>query len=146
MNWDDYVRKILRKPSCFDDIVLSFGDDNQVNVPPIIKASIFILEKISNTHGIHNVIVFPERMQTSFIFTIMKTIYNIMTGKISYCYDPYGFTKGQKLKFENCVMEFDTIEKSENGKEKIFVKFGKLDMVCDWVGSLFQVQILNVHF
>lgn len=125
MNWDDYVRKILRKPSCFDDIVLSFGDDNQVNVPPIIKASIFILEKISNTHGIHNVIVFPERMQTSFIFTIMKTIYNIMTGKISYCYDPYGFTKGQKLKFENCVMEFDTIEKSENGKEKIFVKFAE---------------------
>ena len=99
MNWDDYVRKILRKPSCFDDIVLSFGDDNQVNVPPIIKASIFILEKISNTHGIHNVIVFPERMQRIYL-TIMKGI--IYDRKISYCYDPYGF-KGQKLKFE-CVM------------------------------------------
>ncbi len=124
MNWDDYVRELVRRPSYLDNIVLSLGDDTHIHVPPIIKASVFILEQINN-HNVHNVIVFPERIQTSFIFTIMKTIYNIKTGKISYCYDPYGFTKGQKLKFENCVMEFDTIEKSENGKEKIFVKFAE---------------------
>jgi len=125
MNWNDYVKELLRRPSCFDNIVLSLGDDTQVSVPPIIKASIFILENIGNTQGIHNVIVFPERIQTSFIFTIMKIIYNIETGEIGYCYDPHKFTKGQKLKFENCVMEFDSIKKCEDGKEKIFVKFAE---------------------
>jgi len=125
MNWDDYIREILRKPSCFDNVVLSFGNDTQINVPPIIKASVFILDRISRNQGIHNAIIFPERLQASFIFAIMKTIYSIETGKIEYCYDPYRFTKGQKLKFENCVMEFDTIKKCEDGKEKIFVKFAE---------------------
>lgn len=125
MNWDDYVREILRKPSCIDNIVLSLENGTQINVPPIIKTSILILEQISNTQGINNVIVFPEKTLTSFIFVIMKTIYNIETGKIEYCYDPYRFTKGQKLKFENCVMEFDGIERCEDGDEKIFVKFAE---------------------
>lgn len=125
MNWDDYIREILKKPSCFDNVVLSLGNDAQIDVPPIIKASIYILESIIKTQGIHNVIVFPERIQSSFVFSIMKIIYNIATGKIGYSYDPSRFTKGQKLKFENCVVEFESIEKCEDGKEKIFVKFAE---------------------
>ncbi|NMA65578.1 MAG: hypothetical protein GX957_04960, partial [Clostridiaceae bacterium] len=123
MNWNDYIREILRKPSCFDNVVLSFENNTKIDVPPIIKASLFILDSITKTQGVHNVIVFPEKTQTSFIFAVLKVIYNVITGKIGYCYDPYRFTKGQKLKFKNFVMEFDTIEKDKNGEEKIFVWF-----------------------
>lgn len=123
MNWNDYIRGILRKPSCFDNVVLSFENNTKIDVPPIIKASLFILDSITKTQGVHNVIVFPEKTQTSFIFAVLKVIYNVITGKIGYCYDPYRFTKGQKLKFKNFVMEFDTIEKDKNGEEKIFVWF-----------------------
>jgi len=158
MNWDDYVREILRKPSCLDNVVLSFGNDTQINVPPIIKASIFILEHINRTQGIQNVIVFPESVQTSFIFAIMKTIYSIKTGKIGYCYDPYRFTKGQKLKFENCVMEFDSIKRCDDGKEMIFVKFAEnltyglpIELApyfqsTDTERSLSKFQVFTKHF
>jgi len=125
MNWDEYVRDILRKPSCLDNIFLSLDFDKQVSVPPIIKASICILDQISEIKGIHNVIVFPERIYTALIFVILKIINDIETGKLGYCYDPYRFTKGQKLKLENCVMEFDAIEICDDGREKIFVKFAE---------------------
>jgi len=126
MNWNDYVRGLIKKPSCFDRMLLSFGDDAQLQVPPIVKASVLILEHIINTQSIHNVIVFPEKIQTSVLFLIMKTIYDIINGKTGYSYDPYKFTKGQKLKYENCVMEFDSIEKSDNGKELIHVKLADI--------------------
>ena len=125
MNWDDYVRKMLKEPSCLDNITLSFGNDTYTSVPPIIKASLFILDQIYSDNDIYNVLVFPERIQTSVIFAIGEVINKIATGKIQYNYDPYKFKKGQKLKFGNYIVRFLSIDKCEDGKERIFVRFAE---------------------
>src|SRR5690606_551189 len=110
---------------CLDNITLSFGNDTYTSVPPIIKASLFILDQIYSDNDIYNVLVFPERIQTSVIFAIGEVINKIATGKIQYNYDPYKFKKGQKLKFGNYIVRFLSIDKCEDGKERIFVRFAE---------------------
>lgn len=128
MEWREYVKEIVAEPSCLDSILMSFFGEASVCIPPVIKASVLMLEKIIAAQGFHNVIVFPERIQSSFIFAISKLIYNIITGKIEKTYDPDTFVPGQKLKIKNNVMEFlciqTGIEGNPNDKRmRIWVQF-----------------------
>ncbi|MHC1745631.1 MAG: DrmE family protein [Negativicutes bacterium] len=125
MEWKEYIQHVLQKKSIFDSMELSIhGETKIVRVPPLIKASISMLENMISMQRCHNIFVFPEKTQSVFIFAVLKSIYNIMVGKIGKIYDPHLFVKGQKLKFKNCVMEFDRIEiVKSSGRELLFVKF-----------------------
>lgn len=128
MEWKEYLKGIITEPSCLDNISMSFSGEEPVCIPPVIKASILMLEKMMAAQGVHNVIVFPERIQSSFIFAISKLIHSITSGKIKKTYDPYNFAPGQKLKIKNNIMEFLRIQTGIQGNPtdkriRIWVQF-----------------------
>ena len=83
MEWQDYVAQLLSQKSSFDGIILSFEDNaHSVGIPPIIKASVLMLDKMIAHQGKFNILVFPERIQSIFIFTLIKLLHNIAEGKI----------------------------------------------------------------
>ena len=46
MEWQEYISRILADSASFDGISLSFGEAEEFAVPPIIKASVLILDKM----------------------------------------------------------------------------------------------------
>lgn len=115
MEWHDYVAQLLSQESSFDGISLSFEDDaHSVCVPPIIKASVLMLDKMIANQGKFNILVFPERIQSIFIFTLVKLLHNIAEGQIKRDYDPDAFRPGEKLKLGNAVVEFVGIEEEKD--------------------------------
>lgn len=124
MEWSDYLKKLIEDENNFDGITLSLdGGANVIEVPPIIRASIFMLDKMLENQGKYQVIVFPEKAQSTFIFSIVYLIHNIIDGKIKQKYDPHSFVPGEKLKIGNAVVEFVCFEFYE-GKEHIKIKLG----------------------
>lgn len=112
MEWNDYISRLLSQKSSFDGISLSFEDSTTpVDVPPIVKASILILDKMTEHQSKFNIIAFPERKQSIFIFTLIKLIHSIAEGKIECAYSPEAFKPGEKLKLGNAVVEFVGVEK-----------------------------------
>lgn len=117
LEWEDYVAQLLSQESSFDGISLSFEDSSHsVGIPPIIKASVLMLDKMIEHQGKFNILVFPERIQSIFIFTLVKLLHNIAEGRIKRDYDPDAFMPGEKLKLGNAVVEFVGIEKSKAGR------------------------------
>ena len=115
LEWHDFVEQLLSEESSFDGISLSFdGTAHSVGVPPIIKASVLMLDKMITHQGKFNILVFPERIQSIFIFTLIKLLHNIAEGKIERAYNPEAFKPGEKLKLGNAVVEFVGIEENKN--------------------------------
>lgn len=115
LEWHDYIAQLLAQESSFDGISLSFEDNAApVGVPPIIKASVLMLDKMIEHQGKFNILVFPERIQSIFIFTLIKLLHNIAEGKIERAYDPEAFRLGEKLKLGNAIVEFVGIEENED--------------------------------
>ena len=122
LEWHDYVSQLLTQKSSFDGISLSLGDDaHPVGVPPIIKVSVLMLDKMIAHQGKFNILVFPERIQSIFIFTLIKLLHNIEEGKIERAYDPEAFKPGEKLKLGNAVVEFVGIDE-RNSKQRMRIK------------------------
>lgn len=127
LEWHEYVEQLLQSESAFDGISLSFGGDpNDIGVPPIIKSSILMLDKMIQHQGKYNIIVFPERVQSIFIFTLMKLMHNIAQGKIESLYNPAAFHPGEKLKLGNAVVEFMGLEERD-GKPCLKIRLADLD-------------------
>lgn len=127
LEWQDYVSHILADSASFDGIRLSFEDSEQeFEVPPIIKASILMLDKMLQHQGPFNILVFPERIQSIFIFSIIKLLYNISEGRIDQSYDPEKFIPGEKLKLGKAVVEFMRIEVVD-GKKHMRLRLSDLE-------------------
>lgn len=125
LEWQDYVARLLSSKSSFDGIKLSFdGSDRSIGVPPIIKSSILMLDKMQERQGRFNILVFPERIQSIFIFTLVKLLYNISEGKIDHAYDPSSFVAGDRLKFGSVVAEFVALEE-ENGHMRMKIRLAE---------------------
>lgn len=114
LEWHEYVEQLLQSESAFDGLSLSFGENQKdTGIPPIIKSSILMLDKMIQHQGKYNIIVFPERVQSIFIFTLMKLMHNIAQGKIERHYDPATFHPGEKLKLDNAIVEFMGLEERD---------------------------------
>lgn len=117
MEWQDYVSQLLSSRSSFDEISLSFDDSGETfSVPPIIKTSILMLDKMQSNRGRFNILVFPERIQSIFIFTLVELLYSISEGRIDSSYDPDAFEPGEKLRFGTAVAEFVGTEERDGQK------------------------------
>lgn len=128
MKWDEYIKDVVTIPSPLDQLTITLSDYPPIPIPPVIKATLHILEKMGESKSIHNVIVFPERILSGYLLMISSVIHNIVSGKIEWGYDPKQFMCGQKLKYGNCVMEFIEIKDKSNETMKIprkrmFLKF-----------------------
>lgn len=129
LEWHDFVEQLLSEESSFDGISLSFdGTAHSVGVPPIIKASVLMLDKMITHQGKFNILVFPERIQSIFIFTLIKLLHNIAEGKIERAYDPEAFKPGEKLKLGNAVVEFVGIEDEKN-ERRMKIKVADLTII-----------------
>lgn len=127
LEWQEYISRILAGSASFDGISLSFDDSEQeFEVPPIIKASILMLDKMLQHQGTFNILVFPERIQSIFIFSIIKLLYNISEGRIDQSYDPEKFIPGEKLKLGKAVVEFMRIEVVD-GKKHMRLRLSDLE-------------------
>lgn len=114
LKWNEYIEELAHVETTFQGIDFSFGDGRVIDgTPPIIKTSILMLDKIKENMGRNNIIVFPEKAQSSFLFMVMTVLHNIAEGKISSAYDPTTFQKGQKLKLGNAVVEFQGLEEQD---------------------------------
>ena len=117
LEWSEYLDQLLMHQGVFDDICISFGEDQELNhIPPIIKASILMLDQIQEHQGRLNIIVFPERVQSIFIFTFVKLLHNINEEKIKRAYNPENFSPGDRLKLGNVVAEFIGLTEGAEGK------------------------------
>ena len=123
LSWNEYIEELLSTPTVLDNMSLQYGD-NAIAVSPIVKASIQMLESMIETEGRHNVFVFPEIKELLYEFVLAKIVFNVAAGKINITYDPHTFKSGQKLKYKNCVIEFDRyVERDFDGKERIYIRF-----------------------
>jgi len=126
IEWHEYVEQLLQSNSIFDGLSLSLGDDIQAShIPPIVKSSILMLDKMVVHQGKYNILIFPERMQSIFIFTLMKLLHDIAQGEIEKAYNPSAFQPGEKLKLGKAVVEFLGIEDCE-GKLRMKIRLADL--------------------
>lgn len=117
MEWSEYIDQVLSSESSFDGIRFSFNDGKRpVGVPPIIKASILMLDRMQECQGNCNIIVFPERIQSAYIFTLTMLLHNISEGRIGRTYDPDAFSPGERLKFGKAIVEFVGTEERDGKK------------------------------
>lgn len=120
--WNEYIESLLSEPSVLDNMSLQYGD-NDTRISPIVKASIEMLESMISTEGPHNIFVLPEIKELLYEFVLSKIVYNVGAGKINITYDPSSFKQGQKLKYKNCVVAFDSFYIDKNGVEQLRIKF-----------------------
>lgn len=127
IEWNDYIANLLSTDKEFESLTISLEEGRAGSeLPPLIKASILMLDKMIENQGRLNVLVFPERTQSLFIFTLMKLFHDISSGKINSNYDPTNFEVGDKLKVGNAVVEYLGTE-IRNGKACICIKLADLN-------------------
>lgn len=127
MEWRAYIEQLLAQPVGFDGLSLSLGDTGpSFGVPPIIKASVLMLDKMMDRQGQFNVLVFPEKVQSIFIFTLVKLLYNISEGRINRKYNPEKFQVGERLRLGKAVVEYLGITE-KNGKKMMSLRLADID-------------------
>lgn len=127
IEWNEYVAYLLSSGKDLDNLNISLDNGRtKTEVPPLIRVSVTMLDKMIEHQGRLNVLVFPERIQSIFIFTLMKLFHNISSGKIQSNYDPTGFKSGEKLKVGNSVVEYLGVEE-RNGQTCVNVRLADMD-------------------
>ncbi len=124
MKWNDYLNSILSQETNIDDIVIG-KDGNKRLLTPILKASILLLMKMSSENDKNHIFVFPNTNSIKIKFLISKTIFDILSGRITSEYDPYSFVNGQKLRYEDCIVVFEKCETEKDGREFITISFSE---------------------
>lgn len=136
IEWKEYIEKLLSKRDSVDDIKLSFnGGKTIVPVPPIVKVSIFMLDKMLENQGSRQIFVFPERKQTALVFALARIIRNIFIGKVEKDYTPENFIPGEKLKLGNAVVEYLGVEE-KNGKKYLVLRMSNMDKCSAVISTL----------
>lgn len=128
MYWAEYLEEVIKKEKCLDNIKIDI-ENQRIELPKIVKVSVFLLEKMIKNQGQNNIFVFPDNEQIPFLLMLSKVIYNILVGKIENQYSPETFKNGQILKIGNCVTQFLEIGEDSTipGKKLIFLKFADID-------------------
>ena len=127
MEWNDYLNRVIETKTEFDGISIC-ANGISFSIPPMVKASVLMLDDITNNQGENNIIVFPTTKTLGLSFLLAETIHSIATGVIGVGYDPHTFQKGQKLRYMDCVVVFDGCDASEeDGQERIWITFGGKD-------------------
>lgn len=127
MKWNEYISYMLSSEKGFKNLSISLdGGHTVTDIPSLIQISISMLDKILERQGIFNIIVFPEKVQSFLIFTLIKLFHNISTGVIKSNYDPSDFAIGEKLKVGNAIVEFRGIQEID-GKQYFEIKLADVN-------------------
>lgn len=122
MNWNEFVKEKLNQESWIEGLSLQYkNEESTFDFPPMIKFSLWLAENKTENDKKRLNIVFPEKKELFFLFSLLKVINDIYNGIVEVTYDPHAFIKGQKLKYGNCVVEFDSIHRN-NANEMLCIK------------------------
>lgn len=136
IEWDEYVSNLLLKPDDIDGITVSFdAGKTMIQIPPIVKVSILILDKMLKNQGYKQIMIFPERQETALVFALARVIHIICIGEIEKEYDPASFNLGEKLKIGNAVVEYLGIEESD-GQKYLLLRMSDLDKLRTPISTL----------
>lgn len=114
MEWEEYVSSLLLAGKEYENMAVSMNDGKTLSeIPPIITASVYMLEKMETKKSRLNVLVFPEKVQSFFFFVSMKLFHSISSGEIQSSYNPSDFVPGERLKVGNAIVEFVELEERE---------------------------------
>lgn len=145
IEWNDYLANLLSSDKEFESLTISLEEGHLTTIiPPIVKASVIMLDKMIEKQGKRNVLVFPEKTQSIFIFILMKLFHNISSGKIKSNYDPTNFSIGERLKVGNAVVEYLGTE-VRDGKTCIIIKLADLCSCSAPIEYLPIFQKANTH-
>ena len=145
MEWSEYISYLLSYGKDLENLTISLDEGHtETEIPPLIRVSIIMLDKMIERQGQRNVIVFPEHIQSVFIFTLMKLFHNILLGKIQSNYDPTDFTVGEKLKVGNAVVEYLGNE-LRNGKTYLNIRLADIDKVSAPINYLPVFQRVSTN-
>lgn len=123
MSWDQYLNGLLHRETELDDITISVDGSLTFSVPPIIKASVLLADDLKSTSR-YNSLMFPEKQISSFLYALLRTLYNMEEDRIGQSYDPASFEEGQLLKFNNHVARFLKFELGNgDNPARIWVEF-----------------------
>ncbi len=124
MNWEEYLQDLLKKENCLDNISINL-EGQRIDLPPIVKVSLFLHEKMIKNQGGRNIFVFPDSEQIPFLLMLSKVIFNITSGQVENQYSPEKFKPGQIMKIGNCVTQFLEVGEHPHipGKKVIILKF-----------------------
>ena len=123
LNWTSYVKSQLDESNFLSNLKITHSNNanESLSVPPIVRLSIDLMNRLFDADASHVAVVFPEKTQTMLLLAIFKVISDIMSGEAERTYDPSSFKKGQKLKCKNCVVEFDRVDEWD-GKTRIYIR------------------------
>jgi len=95
MNWSEFAKENLNQDSWIDGLSLQYkSEENTLDLPPMIKFSLSLAENKSKTDKKRLNIVFPEKKELFFLFTLAKAINDIYNGTVAVSYDPHTFING----------------------------------------------------
>jgi hypothetical protein len=130
LSWETVSTALLDSKSFFDDWHLTIpGNSFEPSIPRIIKLTLKLIENSLAGKLNKIIIVYPERMYLPSMTVVLKAISDIISGYFDMDHILHQFHPDQKLKIDNLVCKFISIEK-RNGKEMIHVKFADINWLC----------------
>lgn len=136
IKWEEYIKQLITEPDSVDGVSISFDEGKTVtSIPPIVKVSVLMLDKMIEKQGNKQMFVFPERQQTALSLVLVRVIRNIFMGKIGVEYNPEAFCPQDKLKLGNAVVEFLRVENN-----RIFLHMADLDEYSAPISMLPMLQ------
>jgi len=128
MNWNDYVNSLQRSNLWAERLNIRLpGYNEKISIPSIITTSISLVDNVILAGYKKIIIVLPEKSKLAFMFIIAKIVKDIINGNNEKKYDIHEFVTGEKLKYENCIVQFERIDTDKSTlKERMYVNFSDL--------------------
>src|SRR5699024_12664897 len=77
MEWNEYISYMLSSGKEFKNLSISLdGGHTVTDIPLLVQMSIYMLDKMYEKQGPFNIFVFPEKVQSFLIFTLIKLFHN----------------------------------------------------------------------
>lgn len=108
MKWNEIRGKALSEFPFFSKINFSYKSQIQLPLHPLIfYSSIFVLKLLQKDNIRKLGILFPERLHAALDLALISSFRLMKIDYDSGGNQPIGYTKGQKLYFNGCIVEFD---------------------------------------
>ncbi len=123
--WSDFTEKLVEREKILTELTFSQGTKYTMNIPPLIQASVILVEDLIKAGSKLNLIVLPERKHSFFFMLISRLLYGLNKGRINKKYDPRNFNVGEKLKLGRSVVQVAGHSYSDDGEPRIKLKFAR---------------------
>lgn len=123
--WNEYIDSLINNPMVIDDILLEI-DGSSGTFPPIIKATLSLIEELYNAGTKKNIFVFPDLDNIIPLLIVSYIIRSMETGKIRKNYNPQNFIPGEIISYKGCRVQY-LGEDIHRGRQCLLLKTSDVD-------------------